>query len=172
MSQEPGSGEFPIAFQSGDRDIEEIRRFGFGKAAEIAQLDNRGGTSIELGEPGEYFIECEQVGVPGEAGGVEIAKFNAQVAAASLVSVAGARVIDQNAAHLAGGNHEEVLTVRPGDSSAIVQPEIEFVDESGGLEGVSSGFLLEVVRGEMAEVGIGALDGVIAGFGVALGPAL
>jgi hypothetical protein len=57
-------------------------------------------------------------------------------ATAALLGVLGARVIDENAPHGLGGDTEELRAVLPLGASLVDEPEVRFVDERRGLQGV------------------------------------
>jgi len=65
-----------------------------------------------------------------------------------------------------------MLAIGPRHLRAFLQPQVDLVHERGGLEGVAGGFLLEVVRGQAAQIGVGALDGLAACVAVAARPAM
>ena len=53
---------------------------------------------------------------------------------AALLVLSGARKVDEHPAHQAGGHREKVRAILPLDPMNINQPEIDLVDERGGLE--------------------------------------
>jgi len=172
MREQPGTREFPIALQSGDRDIEQTGDFGFRKAAEVSEFDDGRCARIELRKPLKCFVKRERIGIARQSGGVEVPELDADVLPSALFGVARSGVIDQDAAHLAGGDHKEVLAIAPRDDGALLQAKIQLVDERGGLQRVSGGLLLQIVRGEMAQVCVGSLDGIVGCAAVAFDPSL
>jgi hypothetical protein len=55
-----------------------------------------------------------------------------------------AGVVDQDAAHYAGGHTDEVSPIFPIGAVDLAQAQVRFMDESGGLEGVVRAFLAEI----------------------------
>jgi hypothetical protein len=53
---------------------------------------------------------------------------------AALLILSGSGEINQHAAHQASGHREKVRAILPLDPTNIHQPEIDLVDERGGLK--------------------------------------
>jgi hypothetical protein len=53
---------------------------------------------------------------------------------AALLILSGSGEIDEHAAHQASGHREKVRAILPLDPTNIHQPEIDLMDERGGLK--------------------------------------
>ena len=66
---------------------------------------------------------------------------------------AGARVIDQTAAHDAGGNDKEMAAILPIDVLGSRQPQESLVDQSSGLQRVPGTLAPEIAGGDAMQIG-------------------
>ena len=62
-----------------------------------------------------------------------------------------AGVVDEDAAHQARGDAVEVRAALPVDLRGVDQPQIGFVDQRGGLEGMVAVFLAQITARELAQ---------------------
>ncbi len=165
---EPGLGEFQIALDGGFGDAERGGGFGLGEAAEIEKFDEIGFARIDPGEVLEGFIEIDQAlpGVWRDEDGILEGDFGD--GAAPFFTAIGASVIDQDLAHDAGGDGEEMDAVLPVEAGAE-DFEIGFVNETGCVEGA---FVLaaQAAMGEGAELRVNDGDQLVVSGGVARAP--
>lgn len=132
---EPDSGESPIALNGAWSDADDGANLLHGETAEVSELDDFGLAGILLLEPGERFIEqrdlVETLGRDGEL----VLQLDAFHLSAALIGVAGAGVVDEDAAHDVGGEADEMGAVVPVDV-LLDQAEVGFIDQGGRLQGV------------------------------------
>ena len=62
-------------------------------------------------------------------------------------------MIDQTAAHDAGGNDEKMAAILPIDVFGRRQPQESLVDQGSGLQGVSGTLAPEIAGGDAMQVG-------------------
>lgn len=148
---EPGTGHAPFAVYGGGRDLERRGGFVDGEAAEDEEVDDFDFARVEGFEAFERLLDGEDVGELGFGLGDAGGEGDALPVAAALAASALAGVIDEDAAHLAGGHGEEVgaVVVR---SAGAEEAEIGFVDHGGGREGVAGFLRRKIMRREAAEV--------------------
>ncbi len=151
---EPGASELPVAFDgaSGDFAAQDFGDFDGGEAAEEFQLDDAGLAGVGLGEFIESVVEPDHVGVGAGGEAVEIDGGAFGVVAAALGGEALAGVVDEDAAHDAGGHADEVGAALPGHAVELADLQVGFVDERGGLERMAGALLMEDGGGEAPEV--------------------
>jgi len=89
-----------------------------------------------------------------------------------LLRVAAAGVIGQYAAHHLGGDPDEVTATFPVHLLKRGEPEVEFVDQRGGLEGVARHFRAEVMRGKAAEISVNQTRQFVQRTVIAIPPAM
>ena len=90
--------------------------------------------------------------------------------AAALLVVAGAREVDEHAAHEAGGHREEVRAILPLHPSDINEPDVNLVDERGCLEDVIRTLPGHVPPGQSAQFTVHERDQLLHGPVVAGSP--
>jgi len=164
--EEPGASELPIALDGADVDAEFGGGLVAGDAGEEEEFDDLSGAGVFGFEFVEELIE-EEEGFEVVGGGVcfFVGEFDADLAAASAEGDLGAGVLDEDAAHLAAGEGEEVGGVVHGDLFAEEEADDGFVDEGGGLEGVVVAFVAEEVAGDGAEGGVDEGEEAVEGVG-------
>ncbi len=67
LGVEPGAGEGPVALGGRQRYPQGDRGLRHGHTREEAQLDQFGALGVELGQPCQCFVECQQVLAGGRA---------------------------------------------------------------------------------------------------------
>jgi len=70
----------------------------------------------------------------------------------ALLVISRTRKIGEDAAHHARGNREEVGAILPFDCIDVNQAKIDFVDQSGGLQGVTPASLDITAVGEAVKL--------------------
>jgi len=148
---QPGLGGAEVAGDGGAADVEELRDLFAFETAEVAQFDDLGFAGIEAGEFFECLVEGDDLG--SVIGGVEELFFEGDLleAAAPFGGIAGAGVVDEDVAHGAGGDAEEVGAGMGVEVAGVGEAEIGLVNEGGGGEGVAGGFAAEEGAGDAAE---------------------
>ena len=93
-------------------------------------------------------------------------------AAAAFGVAAGPRIVDENAPHDLRGQREEVGAIVEIRPPLIDQPEVRFVDERAGLQGMIGAFAAHQAMGHAMQLVVNELDQTIEGRGVAALPAV
>lgn len=80
-----------------------------------------------------------------------------------------AGVVDEDPAHEAGGEAEEVAAVFEAEFALFEEAEVELIDESGGLHEAAGAFAAAEGGGDVAEAGVdlfeeGREGGLVTGF--------
>jgi hypothetical protein len=148
LGAEPGAGEGPFALDGAGGDLEDLGAFFDREAAEEAELDDTGGAFVGFGEAGEGFVELHDLAAA--AGGEDDGLVEGQEveAAAAFAGDVFAGVVDEDAAHDAGGDGVEVRAVLPVGDLQVDELEVGLVDEGGCLEGVVAFFAAHVAAGD------------------------
>lgn len=134
---EPGAGEFPVVADTFGGDFEDFGDFFGGVAEEVAEFEDVGGALVHAGEGVEGVVERENffgVDGVGEDGGV-VSRFieaGEGGATAAFGGLAAAGGVDQDMAHGALGDADEVVAVGDGVFTAGELAGVGFVDEFGG----------------------------------------
>src|SRR5271157_926020 len=134
--EEPGSSEGPVAVGAPPADPERESGLAQGQPGEQAKLDQLGGTSVNLREPGECLVEVDQIigrRIVGEQA-VEIER-RAAPAPAALEPLSVAGTIKHDSPHGLRRGGEEVAATVPG--LARIRPddtEVGLVNQRRGLE--------------------------------------
>lgn len=167
---EEGFGEFLVAADGGDGDIEEGGDFGDAEAREVAEFDDAGEAGLDGGEFAEGVVEDEEVfGVVGVVDGGFV-EGEGRGSTAAFGGLDGAGMIDEDLAHDLGGEGEEAFAVFELGVVVADEAEPELIDEGGGLEGVIGAFAAEVSVGEFAEFVVDECGDGIEGLLIALAP--
>jgi hypothetical protein len=140
-------------------DIEDGGGFGVGGAGEGDEFEELDFAGVDGGEFIEGGVDGEEVG-GGVTDGGELGEGDL-LAAVAFEAFAAAGVIDEDAAHGAGGDGEEVVAVDEVDFGVGLEAEVGFVDEGGGGEGVAGAFAAELLAGDGAELGVELVDDLI-----------
>jgi hypothetical protein len=123
------------------------------QAREIAQLHEPGRVGVVVFQPGQGFVQRDEVVTPCVGGREICGKVNAQPAAAVLVGLLAAGLIDEDAAHGLRRGGEEVNSAVPGLLRVGTDElEIRLVDQGRGLKGVSRPLAGEALRGQAAQL--------------------
>ncbi len=101
----------------------------------------------------EKAIEIEHFGTGGVDEG-EVLMQGDKYAAGALLAAFRTDLIDEHAAHEAGREAEEVLTIFNAQALLAEELEIEFVDQDGGLKDVSGALAAEERVGNLLELRI------------------
>ena len=155
------TGEVPVLADVVEGGVEGGGGFGIGAAEVEHELDDAGGAGVEL------FHLCEgvfqgQEGFRGEGGAGAVEEVG--VDGLAFEGGAGAGTVNQDLAHGAGGEGEEVVAV--GDVFGEAGGElfsVEITDEDGGGEGGVGGFAGGEAAGDALEFGVDDGDGLLLG---------
>ena len=168
---EPGAGEAEFAVDGGFGDGGDLGGFRGGEAEHVAELDEAAFAGVEGFQLFEGTVEVDHV----FAGGVDPGQFVVEGEADGGAAFGGAfaaGVIDEDPAHEAGGEAEEVAAVFEAEFALFEEAEVELVDESGGLHEAAGAFAAAERGGYVAEAGVdlfeeGREGGLVAGFPLA-----
>jgi hypothetical protein len=160
IRSKPGFRNRPLAHQRRLRDANHGGRFLDGQPAKIPKFDDALLTGTECGHALQRFVQGEDVGsrtfsrlVTGER--------NAFESSTALLSETCSCMIDENAAHQARRNPEEVRSVTPLDVPLVDEAHVGFVDESRWLERLSGDFTSHLSRGYAPKVVVDDRDQLI-----------
>lgn len=142
--EQPRSSHLPVAFDSGEREVEDVARFLQRQSAKEPQLCDAALACVERGEPLERGIEVEDIDVNRLRHGDRVIERDLRQQARSLRGPVRASVIDQDAAHHRGRHTKELCTVAPRDPSLVDEAEIGLVNECRRLQGVAGSLAAEV----------------------------
>jgi hypothetical protein len=135
------------------RDAQDLGGFLDGEPREETELHEAGLAFVEGGELRERPVEVEEVEAPRRRRdalrGLEL---EAHLPLAALGRVASPRVVDEDLAHGAGGDAEEMRAVLPVDRAAADELEVGLVDEGRGLERVPRALVPEIGAGAAAQL--------------------
>ena len=139
-----------------------------GHSAEKSQLHQTALALIEGRQPGECFIEVDQVNFRRGIGRRQTAQGHAAAAGLSLVGVLVARVIGEDLPHGGGGDGEEMCPVLRGNHARPEQADAGLVGQGGRLQGVAFRLIPHVVAGKLAQLLVHHRQELIDGRGVPL----
>lgn len=135
LFEEPESRHGPVALYRSRGHVQDACNLLDGQAGEVAQFDDLGLPGIDLAEIVERIVDGEQFRGAFRREGDCMFDLNVALAATSKLGIAGARVVDENAAHHVCGDPDKVLVALPIDSIAG-ETQIGLVDKGGRLKGV------------------------------------
>src|ERR1017187_9624159 len=133
LASEPCSGELPIAFQGGYRDVQSLGGVGFAQTAEKTQFNHFGRPLVERLQTGQPLVNRQQsfIELPGA---VRFQELQPDLAAAALSAPNATSVIHQHPPQLLGCNGEKMSPIFPVDRTGAAEPQIRLMHESRGLE--------------------------------------
>lgn len=152
---EPGAGEVPVIADPFRADFEEFGNLFGGVAEEVAEFEDVGGALVYAGEGVQGVVERNDffgVDGVGEDGGFEsgFVEGRGSGASSALGGLAAASGVDQDVAHGALGDADEVVAIGDGVFAAGQLAGVGFVDEFGGGP-LAAGFAAEQVPGRRAQ---------------------
>jgi hypothetical protein len=168
---EEGAGDEPFAIDGAGGDAEGFGGFSDGHADEDAEVDDVAEAGVELAEFFEGVIEGEEVDGGGGLAGIGeiVGERLAGAWAAAFEAFFTAGGIHEDAAHGFAGGRVEAVAVGPVLAVVGEELDVNFMDESGGLEGVAGGFGTHFGGGEAAKVVVNEGEKAGLGGGVAVG---
>lgn len=149
----------------------QFGRFPRGQPAEVAHLDDFGFFGIAGGEESQDAVKLEELPLLSAAGNGHfqmVLEFGALPAASTLRGGARARVIDEHAAHDAGGKGQEMGAGRKFVTGGGEDAEVGFIDQRGRLQGVVATFGAEVAPRDAMQLGVDQWDEFFGRRGIAL----
>jgi len=133
---EPGPGKVPVAADGARRNLENLDNFFLLQTAEIPQLHDLGLARSHFRERGERVVQGDDRTMPFRRHDGHFIQIHVGRAAASFVRGARAGGVHQDAPHHLRRDSEKLRTLPPLDFGDIDQSQIDFVDQSGGLQRV------------------------------------
>lgn len=165
---EPGPGLPPVALDAPLGEAERLGSLGLGHPAEEAALHDPGEPSVEAGEVLDGPVDGEdRLRVARRAGGLRVERHGPHPVP-PLLREAGAGVVDEEEAHDARGDAEEVGPVLPGDGGLPGEAEPGLVHEGDGVERLPDAQLPELPPGDRAELVVDERDDRVEGGAVAV----
>src|SRR5262245_54108566 len=152
LAAQPGAGHAPIALNRGGRNLHRFRRLFNGQPAEITPFRDPRLLRIERLHPPERVIEREQIDVAFVSQLIRLAESQPVLAPASLGRPPASRALDQDVAHSHGGDAEEVRPVLPIDLFFINQPQVDLMNQVGGLERVTGALRAQIISGQASQL--------------------
>ena len=132
LAKQPCARERPSTLEGRGRDSKDRRGFVDAQPDEIAKLDDAGLFGVELFEPHERLVERRQHRILGGGPDQRLGEGHAVHASPALLRAARPRAFDENLAHRARRNADEMLVIGPRRATAG-QSKISFVDQRGRL---------------------------------------
>jgi hypothetical protein len=123
-----------------------------------------------LFQAGESVVDLRNAAVEDDRVVTSFIQRNVGLAAATLQAIAAAGVIDNQPAHLLGGQVEKVQAILAADGGAGEHSHAELVDQGGGLKRVGVKFLPKINGGEVPQLTVDSGDELAAGFVVSAAP--
>ena len=149
-----------------------MRGFLDGQPREETEFDDAGLFRIDSRESLERDIDGKHVFGPGRL--VRLLYYSVEPDArspiATLLSVACARVIHENATHQSSSQTKEVRPILPGHSLLIDQPEVDLVDEGRRNKRVICAFSPQLAAGDPPQFPVDVRQQLLERGGISLGP--
>jgi hypothetical protein len=156
-TMKPDSRKLPVALDRARRDVENCGDLFHGKSAEVAQLNHACLSLIFASKTGKCLINGEDfvdaIGIDVRRNDEVVLHLYAMQAACPALGHTGASVIDEDLAHDASGEADELTAARPVDLVAD-KAHVGLMDEGGGLERVVGALAAHVRRGQAVQLGV------------------
>ena len=149
VGREPGPRVRPPGVGGARGDAEIVGRFAEGSTAEVTQAHELGHPRVDRGQSVEGLVDREDV-VIGVASGKAVQVDRHLPPRPALGCHAGAGVVNEDSPHGLGGGGEEVAAAV--ELLISDQPQVGFVNQRGGVEGVAGGFGGHARGGELPEL--------------------
>ena len=147
FATEPGPGDTPITLDGLGRNAQNLRGFLHGQTAEVAELYDLRLPRVQLRQPLQGVIQFLPAlrfrGTDGRH--IFIQRYALLIVAATFVALAPTSIVDQDLPHQVGGDSNESAAILPISLLLRNQPEVDFVNQGSGLQGVAITLLAEVV---------------------------
>lgn len=125
--------------------------FGLGQTGKVATFHDLGQGRIEVGQSFQGLLDgkdLRRVTLHRLVHPIEIRLVGATT---SLVGQPSSRMVDQDLAHGACGDGEEMTAIAPRYAVLVGEFEISFVDQAGGVQGLGE-TLAELTPGDAAQI--------------------
>ena len=171
-AEEPGFGGDPVALDGSCRQAEDFGRLFDRQAAEVAQFDQTGLAGVLAVERVQGIVEVEEIHRfgGGGSGGVTHRLQGDGQGDVTLFGVAGADVIDQDAADHLGGDGQEMGAAFEVGLALVHELQIGFVDQGGWLQGMMARLAGHLAAGDAAHLVVDEREDTVEGFGLAVAP--
>lgn len=136
----PGLGVGPPALRGRLGDVEDLGSLFGGEPDEVTQLDQFGLGRVDGRELLEGFVEGEELVLSAGGGDVDVIHLDPLGSPTMALGTLASGPVHEDAPHGLGGSGEEMGAVLPVWLCIGAEAEPGFVDQGGGLEGVSGGF--------------------------------
>ena len=154
------------------RDAQSLRRFLQAQPGEIAVLDHPAPAGVRGREAVEREIERQQLlRLLGGQEALGLVERQSVRSGASLVALAAAGVVDQQAPHGAGGDGEKAAAVLGRDPPLVEQAQIHLVDQRRGAQGVVRPLAAERPPCHLAQLAVDQGDDPVERLAVPVAPA-
>ena len=166
-SVEPGAGVGPLAFRGPQGKAQRSGGVLQREASEKSQVHQTCGGGVFGRELRQSVIEGNQLLVVRLEGDLELVEIDATAIASAFDALLIASPIEKNSPHRLGGRGEEVSPAVPAVGRfAPDQPDVSFVDESGGLEGLAGLLAGESLRRQFPQFIVDEREEFLGGLGV------
>ncbi len=146
---QPGPRVGPPGVSGARSDAEIAGRRAEGSTAEVTQAHELGDPRVDRGQSVKGLVDGEDV-VIGVASGKAVQVDRHLPPRSALRCHAGAGVVNENSSHGFGGGGEEVAAAV--EQLISDEPQVGFVNERGGIEGVARGFGCHARSGELSQL--------------------
>src|SRR5262249_46372830 len=170
LAEQPCTREGPPALRGCRRDRQGLGRRFDGQAGEEAEFDQLGLLGILGGQPGQRFIQGEQLLRRGLVGEIEPFEADAHSFAGVLDRPLPPGVLDQDPAHGRGGRAEKMAATVPAErrGTSPHQPHVRLVNQRGRLERLPGLLLGQLLSGQLAQLVVDQGQELLGRPGVAL----
>ena len=149
VGREPGPRVRPLGVSCPRGDAQIVGRFAEGSTAEVTQAHEHGHPRVDRGQSVKGLVDREDV-VIGVASGKAVQVDRHLSPRPTVACHAGAGVVNEDSPHGLGGGGEEVAAAI--EQLISDEPQVGFVNQRGGVEGVAGGFGGHARGGELPEL--------------------
>ena len=149
---EPRARQRPLALDRGRRDVEGLGCLADRQAAEETEFDHLCRPGVEIGQPRQGLVECEQVDGGLVGAGHILVERQTDWRIPTFDRGPRAAALHQNPAHGDRRDGGKVRAIFPWASSGSREPEIGFVDERCGLDGLSRRIVPDITPGHPTQL--------------------
>jgi len=142
----------PVVFGGARRNAEGLGGFFVGQADEVAKFDDLSFDRMFGSKSFQRFMDGQELVVIAGTGQFHSFERHAALPTAVAQSAFLASAIDQNVAHGLSGGREEMSAILEAIIAAGNEAQPDFMDEGGGLERVSRGFVGDAMGRELTQL--------------------
>src|SRR5215472_10133503 len=147
-----GLGELPVAHYRLRGDSEHLGCFLYAQAAKEAQLNHPAFPGVDTSQRAQRLIQRQQIDPRLFRGLGSFLQRDVDRSLPALLVAAGAGQVDEDLAHQLGADSEEMSPVLPGPFLEINNPQVDLVDEDGGLENVPGWLSCHIAMGALVQL--------------------